>query len=90
LDVIVAADLQAQHAVHLVATRGEENNRCARHCRRLADLPAKLESVYVRQHHVQHDQVRLGALQLVERSLIATQDLGLVAVPGQVVIDQGG
>ena len=46
--VIVAADFEAQHAVHFVRARGQEQHRGARQHRRLANLAAQLETVHFR------------------------------------------
>ncbi|SPF49561.1 hypothetical protein SBA4_4090016 [Candidatus Sulfopaludibacter sp. SbA4] len=88
--VVVAADFEAQHAVHLVRSRGEKQDRGPAQHGRLADQPAQLEAVYLGKHDVQQDEVRLGLFQGFESALGAVQKLGLIALPAQVVIDERG
>ncbi|GAO25994.1 hypothetical protein ALISP_5814 [Alicycliphilus sp. B1] len=64
--VVVGADLQADHAVHGVALGGEHQHRhLGGRARQRAYAPAHLQAVHVGQHQVQDHQVgQLAALQL--------------------------
>jgi hypothetical protein len=52
--IVVAADLQAQDAVHLRIVRGQEQDR---HVGRLADLPAHAEAVQFGEAHVEDNEI---------------------------------
>jgi hypothetical protein len=54
-DVIVAADLQPQHAIDLVVARGEKQDR---HVGGPSDLPAHFEPVELGHADVEDDEVR--------------------------------
>ena len=54
-DVIVAADLEAQHAIDFVVARGEKQDR---NVRGLSDFPADVQAVEFRHADIQNDQVR--------------------------------
>ena len=54
-EVIVAPELEAEHAVDLAVARGEEDHR---QLRRLADSLAHLEAVDVGEAYVEHDEPR--------------------------------
>ncbi len=80
--VVVGAQLQADHAVGGIAPRGEHDDRHGAGC---AQAGADLEAVAVRQHQVEDDRVRLQAA-LVGQGLahgVAAADL--VAVLRQVL-----
>ncbi len=69
-DVVVGAELEADDAVGLLAAGGEHDHR---QVALRPDPAAEREPVRSRQHHVEHDQVRRGALD---------QRAGGLAVPG--------
>ena len=54
-DVIVTADLEAQHAIDLVVARGEKQDR---NVRGFSDFPADVQAVEFRHADIQNDQVR--------------------------------
>lgn len=68
-DVIIAADLEADHPVDLLVARGEEQDRRIR-C--LADSPAHFEAVHLGHADVEHDEIG-------RRLAEAAQRLGAVA-----------
>ena len=86
--VIVAADFEAQDAVHFIGAGRQEQHGRARQNGGLADLAAQLEAVGIGQHDVQQDQVGLPVFQLFQRSLVAREDLGQVTLAGQIVFEQ--
>ena len=55
-DVIVAADLEADHAIHFIGARGQKKNR---YFRALANLAANRETVHFRHGDIENHQVRL-------------------------------
>ncbi len=53
--VIIAAELEPEHAIDLLVRGGEKDDR---HAAGLAQLAAHFEAIHLRHAHVQHDQVR--------------------------------
>ena len=74
-DVVVAADFKAENAIDLIGSRRQKNDRRAREFGGLADLPAKIEPILPGQHHVQHDEIGLPALQFLQRIARAVQQI---------------
>src|SRR6185295_18887376 len=62
--IVVAADLQAEDAVHLRVVRGQEEDR---HVGRLADLPAHAETVQFGKAHVEDDEIGVALAEGAER-----------------------
>ncbi len=86
-EVVVAAGLEAAHAVLGGALHGQEQHR--RLDAVAAQLRAELEPVHVRHHDVEHDEVeRLGA-QTREARRAVVRDVGLVALGFEVLADPG-
>src|SRR5438094_1883830 len=54
-DIVVAADLQTQHAIDLVVAGGEKQDR---NVRGLSDFPADVQAVEFRHADIQNDQIR--------------------------------
>ena len=86
--VVVAADLEAENAIDFIGPRGQENDRRAREFPGLANLPAKIEAVLPRKHHVQNDEIRLPGFELAQRLPRPVQHFHLEAAAGQIVLDQ--
>ena len=59
-DVVVGAELEPDDPVGLLAARGDDDDR---HVGALAQLPADVEPVGVREPQVEQDEVRLGRLE---------------------------
>ena len=57
-EVVVGAHLEADDALGFVGARGQHDDRNRRRLLVGAQQPADFESVDVRQHHIQHDQIR--------------------------------
>ena len=87
-DVVVAAQFQTQHAIDFIGARGEKDYGNSRHLRMTPDAPADFETILTRQHHVEHDQVGVPALQFFQSTGAATQNTGLKARPREVVLNQ--
>lgn len=87
-DVVVGADLQAQHLVVAVVQGGEHQDRQARLGR--AQLTADLQAVQPRQHDVEHHQVRAQALHRGQRLVAATDHRHGIALTAQVGGDELG
>ena len=58
--VVVGAELETHHPIDLLAAGGDDDDR---HARALAQPPADLEAVDVRQAEVEQDEVGLGGVQ---------------------------
>src|SRR2546430_5842359 len=69
-DVVVGAELETEHLVELVVARGQHDDR---HGARGPEPLADLEAVELRQHHVEHDQVDVLALEAFECLLAVTR-----------------
>ena len=87
-DVVVAADLQAQHTVELLASGGEEQDRnigcgCVR-----AEPAAEVEAVAVGQHYVQKNQVRAVILDRLKGSGQPVEYHNGIAAVAQVVLEE--
>src|SRR5207237_3579895 len=65
-------------------------HRRARQHGGLADFAAQLEAVGIRQHDIEQDQVGLPPFQLLERALLAGEDLGEIALASQIIFEQRG
>ena len=63
-DVVVGAQLEAEHLVDLLGLRGEHDDR---HRRARADLAADVEAVDLGHHHVEHHEVEVVLAQAFER-----------------------
>src|SRR5690606_4411989 len=85
--VVVAAQLQAQHAVDLLAARGEEDHRQVAEG---ADLPAHVEAADVRQAHVQHQHVDPAGADPFDRLPPEQAVLGLHALAAQGIEQRVG
>ena len=94
-DVVVGAELEAEHLVGLLGLRGEHDDR---HGAARADRAADVEAVHPRQHHVEHDEVEVVLAQPVERlpaverrndvvALLA-QGIGQQLLDRQLVVDE--
>ena len=77
-DVVVGAELEAEHLVELVVARGEHDDRDGALG---AQPPADLEAVDSRQHDVEHDEVDLLLAEASQRLLAVTRLDDAVAVP---------
>ena len=84
-DVVVGAELEAEHLVDLLGPRGEhdDRDRAAR-----PDLAAHLEAVHPREHQVEHDQVEVVLAQAVERLLAVEGGHHVVALLAQRIGEQ--
>jgi hypothetical protein len=63
-DVVVRAQLEPEHLVELLGLGREHDDR-DRALR--AQLPAHVEAVHLREHHVEHDEVELTLLEALQR-----------------------
>ena len=59
-DVIIRAKLKPDHAINLLAARGEHDDRDVPPLRHRANLTAQIKTRAVRQPHIQNDQRRRG------------------------------
>jgi hypothetical protein len=77
-DVVVGAELEAEHLVELLAARGQHDDRdVALTAKSLADL----EPVEAGKHDVEHDEVDVVLLELPERLFAVARLDDRVAVP---------
>ena len=79
-DVVVGAELQADHAVGLVAARGQHDDR---HLRLAPDLAADVVAGAVGEHQVEEDEVGAHARGRVERVRGSAGDLEVEALAGE-------
>src|SRR5207248_3477790 len=79
-DVVVRAELEAEHLVELLGLRGEHDDR---HRGARAELTADLEAVDLRQHYVEHDEIEVALAEAVERLVAGGRGHYLVAVLAQ-------
>jgi hypothetical protein len=84
-DVVVSAELEAQHLVDLLDACGEHDDRHGALC---PDLAADLEAVDFRQHQVEYDEVELVVAQTLQRLCAVTGADDFVAVLAQRVREQ--
>ena len=84
-DVVVGAQLQAEHLVDLLGLGGEHDDR---HGAARADLAADVEAVELGQHHVEHDEVEAVLAQPVERLAAVERGDDVVALLAQRVGEQ--
>src|SRR4051795_7058626 len=84
--IVVGADLEPDDLVDVLVTRGQHQDRDVG---ALADPPADLEPVHVRQHQVEHDQAGLLLGDLLERLLAGPDRADPVARVLQVERDEG-
>ena len=82
--VVVGAELEADDAVGLLASRGQHDHRqvAAR-----ADPPAQREAVGARQHHVEDDELRRGPLDQLAGGVPVAGDEGVEPVALEVADD---
>jgi hypothetical protein len=88
--VVVRADLEADHPVDLLALGGQHEHRDLAGLLGGAQPAAHLGSGQVGQHEIEHHQV--GARRLrrhLERLSPGHRQPGLVALPAQVVVERG-
>ena len=76
-DVVIGADVEADHLVGVTAARGEEHDG---HVRHLAQLTAYLEAVEAGQHHVEQHEVGSGSPSHGERLGTIRGERGSVAL----------
>ena len=79
-DVVVRAELEAEHLVDLLGLRREHDDR---HGAARADRAADVEAVHARQHHVEHDEVEVVLAQPVERLPAVERGNDVVALLAQ-------
>ena len=84
-DVVVSAELETEHGVELVVSGREHDDR---HRALAANPPADLETVYLRQHQVENDEVDLLLAEQPERLLTVPSLDDPVAVPLERVREQ--
>ena len=84
-DVVVGADLEAEHAVDLLVARGQHHDR---EIGAVADLAADVEAVDARQADVEDDDADLVAAELGERVLAGAHPQHAVAVRAEVAANQ--
>src|SRR4029079_13150678 len=77
-DVVVRAELEAEHLVELVVAGGEHDDR---HGAARTQALADLEPVELRQHQVEDDEIDVLALELLERLLAVARLDHAEAVP---------
>jgi hypothetical protein len=85
--VVVGAEFEADDAVGLLALGGEHQHR---HVAEGADAPARLEAVYVGQHHVEDDRVGRAAADLFKPCQRRRRPAHGKAVAGKIVRQHGG
>jgi hypothetical protein len=91
--VVHCAELEATHDVARLGLRGQEDDRDVAPLRRSLDTRAGLETVHLRHHDVQQDQVRPHRGQHVERLSAVGGDADRVAFfpqDGGEGLDVGG
>jgi hypothetical protein len=82
-DVVVGAELEAQHLVGLGRARRQHHDRGR--CRALAQLAADIEAVLARQHQVEDDEVGIER-RCAHQSLLAVRcGLHLIAFELEIV-----
>ena len=86
-EVVVAAELEPEHAVDLAVAGGEEDHRDVRG---LAQSAAHLEAVDVGETDVEHDEARVVGAHRLEPRLARRRLEDAVAVAGQVQVDEIG
>ena len=86
-EVVVAAELEAEHAVDLAVARGEEDHR---DLRRLADALAHLEPVDVGEPDVEHHEPGPLVADRLEPGLAGRGLQHPVALAGEVEVDEVG
>ena len=69
-DVVVRSELEPDHLVELVVTRGEHDDRHGAAC---AQAAADLEPVELREHQVEHDEIDVLAREALQRLLAVTR-----------------
>jgi hypothetical protein len=57
---------------------------------RLPDLPAEFETINVRQHDIEENQVGPGVFECAQGAFGPPENLRLIAVAGEVVFNEGG
>ena len=81
-DIVIGADLQAQHLVGFFLPGGEDDDR---HIAALAPQGfADIKAVHFRQHHIQQDQVRVGGNSLGKAAFAVVGLQGPIALPLEV------
>ena len=83
-DVVVRAELEPDDAVRLLAAGGQHDHR---EVRARADPAAELEPVRAREHHVEDDEVGLGALDRVAGGVAVARLERPVPFAGEVADD---
>ena len=89
-DVIVAADFEAQHAIHFIGSRRQEEDGDPGQRAVLPHAAAEVETVAVGQHDVENDQVRFPDFQLFDRAFRAGDDARRQSLAAQIVLEQRG
>src|SRR5436190_1465483 len=85
-DVVVGAELQAEHAVGDLFGFGSEHDDRDRALG--ADAPADLEAVELRQHHVEHHEVERLLADLVERLLAVERGYDVVTLAAECAVEE--
>ncbi len=86
-EVVVAAELEAEHAVDLAVARGEEDHR---DLGGLAQAPAHLQPVDVGEPHVEHHETGMVRLDRLQPGFAGRRLEDAEAVTRQVQVDEIG
>ena len=84
-DIIVRAELEAEHLVERFVLRGQHDDR---HVRRFADFAQHLPAVHAGQHQIQQNQIRREGLELLHGRVAAVGHFHLEALFFQIEIHQ--
>ena len=88
--VVVSAHLEANYAIDLVASGSQHDHRQAHRLGVPPEAPTYFEARNVRQHDIEHEQIRLAPLDLGQCSVAVVGDGDVVTGPAQVERDQFG
>jgi hypothetical protein len=89
-NVVIGADLQTEDAVGLAAFGGEKNYRHGSEAGSLANRAAEFETIFARDHDVQHKQSGTLALGIGDHSRAVGIDAHCEAVVLQVMANEAG
>ena len=87
-DVVIAADFEPEHPVDLLGASRQEEDRSVGSGRVRAQAATEFETVAVRQHHVEDDQVRTVILNQLVDSIESVSGHDVVPAVAQVVFQE--
>ena len=86
-NVVLRAHLQANHAVHRIAARGQHDHRDRRRRGQGPDLAEEIQAVRVGKHQVEDDEVRVAAPERRQSRRAVRRMLNLELVLPEIVRD---